>query len=484
MMNDMSDDPANTRRSQVPGPVGVKSVTEDYAGVGDQAPVLVNASGSSSSSRRLVQQAFHPGLFLSRPRSSSLGSSQSPLEHLTNTSQGKETLIPTQPEKDSGTRPPDWQRVPTTRSTKKRKLSSPPPPEDIVMSNSFEGLPVEANSSEEIKTKDKRNSKPPPIMLYGVDDVNKLTQLLETVAENNKFSYKIINKNQLRITSEDISIYKQLMCVIREHGLIGHTFNRKDGKNYRLVIKNLHHTTPHEHIKQAFESTGNIVMGEIINSRYGPEKLPTSTFFINLQAGPNNKAAKQVKVIYHQIVSIEDPKKRTAPVQCHRCQQYGHSKNYCMRPYRCLKCAESHNTKECPKADRSSPAKCALCLGPHPSNYKGCEVYKEILARKTRRQTYIGNRSAQNTQTGNKILEPNTLQANKDIVTTESKQYAEVAKTKFQQKTETPFDVPPQHTTGKLEEMFLKQSEKLDIILQQMSTLLSLITTLVNKIAK
>lgn len=70
-----------------------------------------------------------------------------------------------------------------------------------------------------------------------------------------------------------------------------------------------HDATPHDAIKKALEETGNRVSGEIINSRFGPNKKPTLTFFVNLQTGANNKAAKQVRVIFHQIVTIEDPKK-------------------------------------------------------------------------------------------------------------------------------------------------------------------------------
>ncbi|CAH0720649.1 unnamed protein product, partial [Brenthis ino] len=65
---DLSCDPANPRRSLVPGPESVKYATEVSTGVGDQAPVKENATGR----RKMVQQAFHPSLF-SRPRSNSLG---------------------------------------------------------------------------------------------------------------------------------------------------------------------------------------------------------------------------------------------------------------------------------------------------------------------------------------------------------------------------------------------------------------------------
>lgn len=40
------------------------------------------------------------------------------------------------------------------------------------------------------------------------------------------------------------------------------------------------------------------------------------------------------------------------------------------------------NTIDCPKKDRKTPAKCCLCLGDHPANYKGCQVFLEINNRK------------------------------------------------------------------------------------------------------
>ena len=43
-----------------------------------------------------------------------------------------------------------------------------------------------------------------------------------------------------------------------------------------------------------------------------------------------------------------------------------------------------HETADCAKKDRNTPAKCALCESDHPANNKGCQVYYEILARKTK----------------------------------------------------------------------------------------------------
>lgn len=321
----MSCDPANPRRSPVPGPESVKLVTEDLMEVGDQASITVNTTGS----KKLTQQAFHPSFFITRPRSNSLGSN---LPHSSRTvaEPPRDSATQKSPSQQGIVSPPPWQRVPGNSNRKRKKISDSP--ENITTSNMFSQLPIDL-TEEPIATNKpvvKKISKPPPIILYGIEDVNKLTELVETVADKNSFTYRITNRNQLRINTLDTEAYKRIITKFRESGLIGHTFNKKDERLCRIVIRNLHHTTPKSEIKEEIEKTGNTVVGEIINSRYGPDKKPTSTFFVNLLPGQNNKAAKEIKYIYHQSVTIEDPKKRKAMVQCQRCQQYGHTKNYCI----------------------------------------------------------------------------------------------------------------------------------------------------------
>jgi hypothetical protein len=57
----------------------------------------------------------------------------------------------------------------------------------------------------------------------------------------------------------------------------------------------------------------------------------------------------------------------------------GHSKTYGTKPYQCVKCGGQHDSKDCTKP-RHHPAKCALCGENHPANYKGCSVYKNLVA--------------------------------------------------------------------------------------------------------
>ena len=53
-------------------------------------------------------------------------------------------------------------------------------------------------------------------------------------------------------------------------------------------------------------------------------------------------------------------------------------RTYCNIPYTCVKCGRSHNSSDC-VTQKDTPAKCALCGGNHPANYKGCEHYHTII---------------------------------------------------------------------------------------------------------
>lgn len=48
---------------------------------------------------------------------------------------------------------------------------------------------------------------------------------------------------------------------------------------------------------------------------------------------------------------------------------------------RCVKCAGSHLTKQSPRKEKSENAKCLLCDGNHPANYKECTIYKNLQKR-------------------------------------------------------------------------------------------------------
>lgn len=78
-------------------------------------------------------------------------------------------------------------------------------------------------------------------------------------------------------------------------------------------------------------------------------KQPLPMFFVDVDPQENNKEIYAITSFDNANFIIEAPKKFNDIVQCHRCQDFGHTKTYCRRTFRCVKCGLDHPTAECKK---------------------------------------------------------------------------------------------------------------------------------------
>lgn len=127
-------------------------------------------------------------------------------------------------------------------------------------------------------------------------------------------------------------------------------------------------------IKEELTALGHKVRN-IINAKQRGTKEPL--FFVDLEPPDNNRDTYKVKKL-NSIILIEPPRKDKNIVQCMRCQQYGHTKTYCNKPFVCVKCEGTHSTTDCKKS-ADTPATCASCRGPHPASFRGCEYYHRFF---------------------------------------------------------------------------------------------------------
>lgn len=155
-----------------------------------------------------------------------------------------------------------------------------------------------------------------------------------------------------------------------------HTYQSYDDKAYRIVIRNLHPTTPTVEIGIAIEEIGFSVH-QVINVRHKTTKINLPILFVDLEIATINTDIFSLTSLLHTKVKIEEPHKRTDIIQCMNCQDYGHSRKYCSHTPRCDRCGEEHPTTYCVKT-KVLPAKCTLCMDNHPANYKSCQVYKNL----------------------------------------------------------------------------------------------------------
>jgi len=253
----------------------------------------------------------------------------------------------------------------------------------------------DVNNSEAPTSQVKNAHLPPPIIIKGVNDfVSLRSELIDLVGPDN-FTFKS-SINSLKVQTKNPESYRAIIHFLQSAEAEFHTYQMQENKAYRIVIRNLHPTTNIAEIRTAIEEIGFQVR-QITNVQHKTLKLNLPIFFVDLEPSELNKEIFHISHLLHTKVKIEEPFKKRDLVQCLNCQEYGHTKSYCAHSPRCVRCAEHHITSECTKP-RNLPAKCALCQGEHPANYKGCQIHKELQKRRnpisrTIQQTSINNQS-------------------------------------------------------------------------------------------
>uniref|UniRef100_A0A6M2DEM7 Putative nucleic-acid-binding protein from transposon x-element n=1 Tax=Xenopsylla cheopis TaxID=163159 RepID=A0A6M2DEM7_XENCH len=270
-----------------------------------------------------------------------------------------------------------WQ---TTTYGKKRKIHSSNP--QIILQNRFSVLTTDINTDQNNININQGNNvhNPPPIFVYNVSNLKLMNTQIKTVLTEKDFTTKCMANNTIKICSSHPDAYRKIVKFMTDKGAEFHTYQLKDERPFRVVIRYLHHSTSEEEIKTVFCKYGHTIRN-LSNIKSRHTKQPLNLFFVDIEPAKNNKEIYKITKFNNNIIKIEPPITRKRIVQCARCQQYGHTKAYCHRLYICVKCGENHSSSSCTR-DISIPATCALCEGNHPASYKGCPKYKQMYAKK------------------------------------------------------------------------------------------------------
>lgn len=240
------------------------------------------------------------------------------------------------------------------------------------------------SSTSQPSTSQPKPTPPPPVFIHGVLDYQKMRDNISTALQETDYITRTLANNTVKINPKTVDAYRALVQHLRSNNIVFHTYQIKQERAYRVVLRHIHHTIPTSDIKTELEGLGFKVRN-IINITSRRNKSPLNLFFVDLEPAENNKRIYELKYLMNMKITVEPPRKSTNIVQCTRCQTYGHTKAYCTRPFACVKCGGDHSSSSCGKT-RDLPATCALCDGPHPANYKGCTVYKDLQNMKKNNQ--------------------------------------------------------------------------------------------------
>ncbi|KAL4107084.1 hypothetical protein QTP88_018516 [Uroleucon formosanum] len=235
---------------------------------------------------------------------------------------------------------------------------------------------------------------PPSIFIKGVHDYLGLRNHLTEVSAPDSFSCKSTTTH-LKIQADTPNSYRNIIHYLKETNAQYHTYQPQSDKPLRVVIRNLHPSTPEADIASAIAEIGHTVRN-VTNVRHQQTKTPLPLFFVDLDPNDSDSDIFSITSLLHTKIKIEEPYKKRQIPQCQNCQSYGHTRTYCAHNPKCVKCGGNHLSTTCPKSPEL-PAKCALCEGAHPANYKGCTIYKQLtrkhnnLSRKKSQQPLLFN---------------------------------------------------------------------------------------------
>lgn len=301
-----------------------------------------------------------------------------------------------------------------TAVSKNIHLRSPnatsPPPKKIdknifISTNRF--TPIAPNDEEERmddtndNIPDKNQTpKPPPIFIQEKLNFNNFCIKIKELIDSTGFDCKS-STNKLRLQTYSADSYRTVINYLKENNVSFHSYQSKELKAFRAVIRNLHPTTDLSFIKKELLDSG-FTTRNIMPVFHKLTKTPLPIFFIDLEPGPTNADIFKITSLCYTIVKIEPAHPKRDIPQCHRCQAYGHTRSYCNHTPRCVRCSLDHESLHCTK-DRSSPAKCALCYGSHPANYKGCKTHTDLKKKLAQSKNNAWNNKNQHHQTSNVI---------------------------------------------------------------------------------
>jgi len=199
--------------------------------------------------------------------------------------------------------------------------------------------------------------------------------------ENKKYNrtdrqFYLQKLKSLKINTIYINAYRSIVKYLKESKAKLFTYQLKENKLYRIVIRNLHFTTLPDYIKRELEKEG-FQARNVTNTLYRVSKIKPPLFFVDLEPALNNKNIFELQTICYTKVKIEAPRINKLAPQCLNCQNFGHIRTYCNNHLRCVRSDKNHRTDTYTKS-RDLLSKCASCNGNHPANYRGCLVLKNL----------------------------------------------------------------------------------------------------------
>lgn len=258
----------------------------------------------------------------------------------------------------------------TTTSTATGTITSSQPHHSTNASEAGPSTVNTQNNSNQV------SKKIPPITIITKLQPLDLNNLLGVNKQNLELQF---TQQGIKIFPKSIECHNNLIDIFKVNEIQYYTYGQRDKSIRKVMLRGLPPTTTADELKEelialnypiiAVRQLTKTVLNE--NNVKSIELLPL--WAITYKYIENTPNMKHLTGIQHYRIHIEDYIGKSGPVQCYRCQNFGHQAQYCTLNPRCMKCAGDHFSYTCTKPP-TSPATCVNCKQHHPANFTGCPV--------------------------------------------------------------------------------------------------------------
>ena len=125
--------------------------------------------------------------------------------------------------------------------------------------------------------------------------------------------------NVTKLTCSTPDTYRNIVKHFKENGIFFNTYELKEERAFRVVLKYIHHSTDVKDIRQELLEMGHVAKN-IVNAHHRETKETLNLFFVDLVPADNNKDIYNITALQNKFINIEPPRvnKKHIP-QCVRC---------------------------------------------------------------------------------------------------------------------------------------------------------------------
>ena len=209
------------------------------------------------------------------------------------------------------------------------------------------------------------NDTVPPIVIHN----KSLWIQISSYLLQHKISYTRATSTRegIRVLPSTVEDFSALNSFLKKQEISSHTFPLPSAKTIKVVLRGVPQSFTDEQITSDLILQSYVPLG--VTRLLGRNNLPAPLVLVHLER--KYASIHNLQTVCGLNITVEAKRIPNGPLQCHKCQRFGHSQPNCNAPFRCMKCAGEHPTYQCTKP-LTTPALCANCNAPHISTHHSC----------------------------------------------------------------------------------------------------------------